>query len=71
MKKLYLSSVGLAVLACVSLAGCGPYQLSSTEVSVAQNGARDYADREGGKFLSCSGQDSGGAVDLSFPYCGN
>lgn len=58
MKKILLLSV--LSIGVFALWACGPYQLSGSETSVTQNGARDYAERAGGKFLSCSGQDSDG-----------
>lgn len=54
MRK-YLALAGLALLVA-----CGAYTLTTEEAMRTQLGARDYADREGGKFLSCSGQDSDG-----------
>lgn len=60
MKRHVLMLAGLTALSALAACGDGAYQLTSTEVSVAQNGARDFADRAGGKFLSCSGQDSNG-----------
>ncbi|MEW6256920.1 MAG: hypothetical protein AB1592_13275 [Pseudomonadota bacterium] len=47
-----------AVLAALLVAGCGPYQLTPAEQSTAELGARDFAERSGGNFVSCSGQDS-------------
>lgn len=52
MKKL------LALTACLALAACGPYQLTPDEQGRAELGARDFAERSGGSFISCSGQDS-------------
>lgn len=41
------------------LAGCGgPYALTDAEKTTAELGARDYADRDRARFVSCSGQDS-------------
>lgn len=44
----------------IILASCGggPYALNETETLKAEAGARDFAERSGGKFISCSGQDS-------------
>lgn len=54
MKKILL--VGL-----LALAACGgAYILTGPEQQTAELGARDYADRDGSKFISCSGQDSDG-----------
>lgn len=55
--------VGLAALALASfglLARCGPYSLQPSEALLTEAGARDFAERQGGKFLACSGQDSDG-----------
>jgi hypothetical protein len=42
-----------------TLASCGgPYSLSEEETLKAEAGARDFAERAGGKFISCSGQDT-------------
>jgi hypothetical protein len=41
------------------LTSCGgPYALDGEESLKAEAGARDFAERSGGKFISCSGQDS-------------
>lgn len=51
----------LALGAPVLLASCGespPYPLTQSEQSTAELGARDYAERMGGSYVSCSGQDS-------------
>lgn len=47
-----------AALAALLVAACGPYQLTPAEQSTAELGARDYAERSGGSYVSCSGQDS-------------
>lgn len=60
MKKFYLASVGLAAIACVSLVGCGPYQLSPSEKDTTELGALKFATALGGTFVGCSGQDSDG-----------
>ncbi|MCP4409695.1 MAG: hypothetical protein GY807_18500 [Gammaproteobacteria bacterium] len=36
----------------------GPYALNEEEALKAEAGARDFAERSGGKYISCSGQDS-------------
>lgn len=42
-----------------ALASCsGPYALNEEEMLKAEAGARDFAERSGGKYISCSGQDS-------------
>lgn len=53
-----LSIAALIGVASITLAGCGPYALDTAERSTAELGARDYAERAGGSFISCSGQDS-------------
>jgi hypothetical protein len=58
MKKLF-TGAALAV-AMLSLASCGAYTLNSSEQLLAEAGARDYAERTDGKFVTCSGQDSDG-----------
>ena len=45
---------GCALSACSG----GPYALNEEETLKAEAGARDFAERSGGKFISCSGQDS-------------
>lgn len=45
---------GFALTSC----GGGPYALNEEESLKAEAGARDFAERSGGKFISCSGQDS-------------
>jgi hypothetical protein len=45
---------GVALISCSS----GPYALNEEESLKAEAGARDFAERSGGKFISCSGQDS-------------
>ena len=45
---------GIALVACSG----GPYALNEEESLKAEAGARDFAERSGGKFISCSGQDS-------------
>lgn len=47
-------ALGFAFTAC----GGGPYALNEEESLKAEAGARDFAERSGGKFISCSGQDS-------------
>ena len=48
-----------AMALCFTLTSCGgPYALSEEETLKAEAGARDFAERSGGKFISCSGQDS-------------
>jgi predicted small lipoprotein YifL len=58
MKKLLGGAVVL--LAAFTLTACGPYTLTEVEKLRVDAGARDYADKSGGKFISCSGQDSDG-----------
>jgi hypothetical protein len=48
------TAFGLVLNAC----GGGPYALNEEEALKAEAGARDFAERSGGKFISCSGQDS-------------
>lgn len=48
----------LALAAVLSLAACGPYQLSAEERQTAELGARDHADRTQSDWVGCSGQDS-------------
>ena len=45
---------GFALTSC----GGSPYALNEEESLKAEAGARDFAERSGGKFISCSGQDS-------------
>ena len=52
--------IALGLLACAALAGCGSYVLTEQQRQTAEIGARDFADRSGGRFVSCSGQDSDG-----------
>ena len=47
-------AIGFALTACSG----GPYALNEEESLKAEAGARDFAERSGGKFISCSGQDS-------------
>lgn len=53
-----ISLVALVAASALTLAACGSYQLNPAEQSTAELGARDYAERAGGSFISCSGQDS-------------
>jgi hypothetical protein len=50
----WLMVFGFALTACSG----GPYVLNEDESLKAEAGARDYAERSGGKYISCSGQDS-------------
>lgn len=59
------TNVKLKLTSCVVvfgflLAACsgGPYVLNEEETLKAEAGARDFAERSGGKYISCSGQDS-------------
>jgi hypothetical protein len=45
---------GFALTSCSG----GTYALNEEESLKAEAGARDFAERSGGKFISCSGQDS-------------
>jgi hypothetical protein len=62
MKKFNMfAMLGFALLATASLSACGSeYQLETQEQKMAEFGALKYASAEGGKFTSCSGQDSDG-----------
>ena len=51
---IYAMAIGFALTACSG----GPYALNEEESLKAEAGARDFAERSGGKFISCSGQDS-------------
>ena len=57
--KYLVSGLALAIVA-VGLVACGPYSLTSSERDAAELGALKYATASGGKFISCSGQDSDG-----------
>lgn len=48
----------LCAAACLALAACGPYNLTPDEQGRSELGARDFSERSGGSFISCSGQDS-------------
>jgi hypothetical protein len=52
MKKILLASL-ILITSC-----SGSYTLTPAEKDVAELGARDFADKDGTKFVSCSGQDS-------------
>lgn len=54
-----ISVVALVAASAIGLSACGgPYQLTPSQQSTAELGARDYAERLGGTFISCSGQAS-------------
>jgi hypothetical protein len=55
-----LNLIICAMAFCFALTSCGggPYALNEEESLKAEAGARDFAERSGGKFISCSGQDS-------------
>ncbi len=58
MKNLLTIST-LCLGIATTLVACGdPKALTPGEVSTASLGGRDYADKLGGKFLSCSPRDS-------------
>ena len=48
----------LTLAAVLSLAACGPHQLTENERTTAELGAREIADRSQSDFVGCSGQDS-------------
>lgn len=49
----------IAIIPTIALTGCGgPQKLSSGQFNAAVNAARDFAERIGGRFVSCSSQDS-------------
>ncbi len=57
MKRVF--GFGIAIIALSTIAACGgPYSLNSTEQAMAENGARQWAERTQAKFVGCSGQDS-------------
>ncbi len=51
---IYAMAFGFVLSACSG----GPYALNEEESLKAEAGARDFAERSGGKYISCSGQDS-------------
>ncbi|MEN8132539.1 MAG: hypothetical protein ABFS45_20625 [Pseudomonadota bacterium] len=56
--KLKLIICAMAFGFTLTSCGGGPYALNEEESLKAEAGARDFAERSGGKFISCSGQDS-------------
>jgi hypothetical protein len=56
--KLNLIICAMAISFALTSCGGGPYALNEEESLKAEAGARDFAERSGGKFISCSGQDS-------------
>jgi hypothetical protein len=56
--KLKLIAFAIAFGLTLTSCGGGPYALNEEESLKAEAGARDFAERSGGKFISCSGQDS-------------
>ena len=50
--------IAVAAAMTLTLAACGPYQLSESERQTAELGARDIAERSGADFVGCSGSDS-------------
>lgn len=50
--------LAFALLSSLSLAACGTHTLTTAEQQTAELGARDFFDKLGGKFVSCSGLDS-------------
>lgn len=55
MKTLMLVILPLALVACDS-----SYDLNETERGQTELGAREFAEKTNGKFVSCSGKDSDG-----------
>jgi hypothetical protein len=52
-------SIVMGIAIAVALAACGgPIQLTAAQSNTTQLGALQYAQSDGGKFVSCSGQDS-------------
>lgn len=47
-----------ALALSIGLAACGAYALDATEKLAAEAGARQFAERAGGTYTGCSGQDS-------------
>ncbi len=56
--KIKLITCAMAFGFTLTSCGGGPYALNEEETLKAEAGARDFAERSGGKFISCSGQDS-------------
>lgn len=55
-----MKKFALVLALTIPLIACGAYQLDDQERMITELGAQDYAGRSGGKFVSCSGQDSDG-----------
>ncbi len=53
-----LKMIICGVVCGIVITACGKHDLTSDESLRAETGARDFAERATGKFISCSGEDS-------------